>query len=524
MTCHWILGCCLAGGWAAAAADHDLVIRHARIADGSGAPLVEGDVAVKDGRIVAVGRVPGSGGIEVDARRRVLAPGFVDVHTHSEKIGELPVAENFLRMGVTTIVTGNCGGSRTDVAQFFRELEEIRVAIHVATLVGHNSVRMRVMGGSFIRPPAPDQLEEMKSIVARAMEDGAVGLSTGLIYTPGTYAKTEEIIELARVAAARGGIYASHMRHETDRIFLAIDEFTRIAREAGIRAQLSHIKLSGPSAWGRADEVLARLDSARASGLQITHDQYVYTASSTGLRQMIPDDALEGTRQDFAERLRHPARKAAIVAKMKETLKRAGRGDYGFAVIARLPFDPALNGKSIPEAAMLRRGSASLDDQIEMLLDIESEGGGSGIFHGMNETDLQRFLRDPRTMIASDGGPRRLGEDVPHPRSYGNNARVLGRYVRELGLLTIEEAVRRMTSLPAETFRLGDRGRIRPGAWADLVIFDPGHVADPATFDDPHRHAEGFTDVFVDGVGVIRDGELTGKRPGGPLRMARAGS
>ena len=509
---------CLISSAGVFAADFDLLIMNARIADGTGAALKNGSIAVKDERIVAVGQVKGSATTEIDAKGKVIAPGFIDVHTHSERITENPVAENFLRMGVTTIVTGNCGGSRTDAAKFFQELREKHVALNVATLIGHNSVRQQVMGGSFIRPPSAVQLEQMKSLVAKAMNDGAVGLSTGLIYTPGTYAKTEEIIELAKVASAHGGVYASHMRHETDRIFIALDEFTRIAREANIRAELSHIKLSGPSAWGKGDEVIAYLEKARASGLKITHDQYVYTASSTGLRQLIPDSALEGTREDFVNRLKHPAQKAEIIKKMKDTLKRSGRSDYGYAVIARLPFDSALNGKSIVEAAQMRRGAATLDDQIEMILDIEARGGGSGIFHGMSEDDLRIFLRHPLTMIASDGGPRTLGEDVPHPRSYGNNARVLGRYVRDLKMLTIEEAVRRMTSLPAETFRLKDRGVIKAGAFADLVIFDQEKVSDPSTFDDPHHYAEGFTDVIVNGAVTIRDGKLTPARGGGPLK------
>lgn len=500
------------------AADFDLLITNARIADGSGAPLKNGSIGIKGLRIAAVGEVQGTGAIVLDAAGQVAAPGFIDVHTHSEKICALPAAENFLRMGVTTIVTGNCGGSRTDVAKFFDEITEARVAVNVATLIGHNSVRQQAMGGSFIRPPSAQQMEAMKALVARAMDDGAVGLSTGLIYTPGSFAKTEEIIELAKVAAAHGGIYASHMRYETSRIFTALDELARIAREAQIRVELSHIKLSGPSAWGKAAEVLAFLDKARAEGLEITHDQYAYTASSTGLRQTIPDKHLEGTRDDFKARLADPAQKAGIVAGMKEILSRSGRSDYTYAVIARFAADPSLNGLTIPAAARKVRGSESLDDQIELLLDIESRGGGSGVFHGMNEDDLQAFMRHPLTMIASDGGPRRLGEDVPHPRSYGNNARVLARYVRDLKVLTLEEAVRRMTSLPAHAFRLKDRGLVRPGAFADVVIFDPAKVADPATFEDPHHYAEGFTDVIVNGGLTIQDGQLTGNRSGGPLR------
>ncbi len=502
----------------AAGADFDLLITNARISDGTGAPLTEGGIAVKDGKVVAVGKIDGSADTTIDAGGKVAAPGFIDVHTHSEDIGKNPVAENFLRMGVTTIVTGNCGNSRTDVAKFFEELVEAKVALNVATLIGHNSVRKQGMGGVFIRPPAEEQLETMKSLVDQAMKDGAVGLSTGLIYVPGTFAKTDEIIALAKIAAAHDGIYVSHMRHETVKIFEALDEFLRIVREAGCRGEVSHLKLSGPSAWGRAAEVLAVLDKARAEGLQVTHDQYAYTASSTGLRQLIPDSALEGTRDDFIARIADPKQKTDIIAQMAETRERQGRKDYSHAVIARFAKDRTLNGKSVPEAAKILRGNDTLADQIELILDIEARGGASAVFHGMNEDDLQAFMRHPFTMTASDGGPRRLGEDVPHPRSYGNNARVLGRYVRELKLLSIEEAVRRMTSLPARTFHLKDRGQIKPGAFADIVIFDPAKVGDPATFSDPHHYAEGFSDVILNGGVVIRDGQLTDVRSGGPLR------
>jgi len=497
----------------------DLLIRNAQIADGTGAPLTKGSIAVKGQRIVAIGEVVGDATTVIDAEGRVAAPGFIDVHTHAERIPRIPDAENFVRMGVTTIVTGNCGGSCTDVAKFFEELGAAKCTINVATLIGHNTVRREAMGGNFARDPSAEELEKMKALVEKGMKDGAVGLSTGLIYVPGTFAKTEEIVALAKVASAHGGIYASHMRAETTKIFEAVEELLHVTREAKIRTELSHIKLSGPSAWGKAVEVLAALDRARAEGAEITHDAYAYTASSTGLAQLIPDKAREGTREDFRARLAAPEEKAKILEEMKRSRARQGRTDYSYVVIAQFDADPSLNGKTIPVAAKQVRGSDSLENQVELILEIESRGGGSAVYHNMDETDLQTFLRHPLTMIASDGGPRIPNEAMPHPRSYGNNARVLGRYVRELKVYSLEDAIRRMTSLPAQTFRLRDRGVLKPGAFADIVIVDPQKVTDPSTFDDPHHFAEGFSDVIVNGAAVIRAGVMTDARPGGPLRL-----
>lgn len=502
------------------AADFDLIIENARIADGTGSPLTKGRIAIKDGRIAAIGEFTGTAADTLDAGGLVAAPGFIDVHTHSEDICGNAVAENFLRMGVTTIITGNCGNSRTDVGTFFREIEAAKPALNVGTLIGHGSVRKEGMGGSFIRAPNAEQLAKMSQIVDQAMKDGAVGLSTGLIYVPGSFAKTDEIIALAKVVSQHDGIYVSHMRYETVKIFEALDELMRIAKESGCRAEVSHIKLSGPTAWGRASEVLAVLDKARAEGLKITHDQYAYTASSTGLRQTIPDSALEGTREDFVKRLADPAEKVKIIDGMAKMRERQGRKDYAYAVIARTVMNPELNGKNIPEAAKILRGNDTLEDQIETILDLEARGGASAIFHGMNEEDLQAFLKHPLTMIASDGGPRVLGQDVPHPRSYGNNARVLGRYVRELKLLTLEEAIRRMTSLPATTFQLEGRGQLKPGFIADIALIDPAKVTDPSTFDDPHHYAEGIPHVLVNGRPVLRDAKLTDERPGQIVRKA----
>jgi N-acyl-D-amino-acid deacylase len=497
---------------------HDLVITNATILDGTGSDAVKGSLGITDGRISAIGEVSTEGAEVVDAEGRYVTPGFIDVHTHSEQVCDLPEAENFIRMGLTTIITGNCGSSRTDLAVFFKEMEAARLTLNVGSLIGHNSVRNKAMGGMFRREPNEEQLTEMKRMVRQAMLDGAVGLSTGLIYLPGTFARTDEIVALAKVAAANDGVYASHIRYESYRIMEAVEEFLTVAREAKIPAELSHIKLSGPSAWGKTTEVLSALDKARASGMEITHDQYVYTASSTSLGQLIPDDAREGGRDAFKARLDDPKQKAEIVSDMKQILSRSGRKSYDYAVIAQYKHNTAWNGLSVPAVTQKVRNSVSLDDQIEVVLDIERHGGASAVFHGMNEDDLRSFLKHPLTMIASDGNPRKLGDAVPHPRSYGNNARLLGRYVRDEKILTLPDAIRRMTSLPAKTFHLKDRGTLAVGSHADIVIFDLAKVTDPSQFDDPHHYATGFTDVIVNGEPVIRSGKLTDKRPGGPLR------
>lgn len=505
----------------ARAGTYDLLIRGGTVVDGTGSPAIRADVAIKDARIVAVGTVGGDAASEVNAAGLVVAPGFIDVHTHVDSAHTQPLAENIVRMGVTSLVTGNCGGSVADVAAYLRRLEATNVSINVATLIGHGTVRRRAMGGSFNRPPTDKELAAMKALVEQAMRDGAVGLSTGLIYLPGVFSKTDEIIELAKIAAAHGGIYATHIRNEGEKIFEALEEAFAIARGARIPAEISHIKISSKARWGQADAVLAAIDRARAEGLHVSQDQYMYTASSTGSSRLIPETAREGGK--LKERLADPEQKAKIISQMKGNLGRGKRGDYSHAVIADCKRDPSLSGLSIPDATKKARGSASLDDQIEFILDLELKGGASCIYHGMNEEDVQCFVRHPHTMVASDGGLRKLGEGLPHPRNYGNNARVLARYVRELRLLKLEEAIRKMTSLPAATFRMADRGVIRAGAWADLVVFDAAKVQDHATFNSPNHYATGFAWVFVNGVAVVKDDAHTGARPGRPLRHRTAG-
>lgn len=486
--------------------------------DGSGNPAFHADVGVKDGRVAKLGRIREKAGTEIDAKGLIVAPGFIDVHTHADEVAAQPKAQNFLRMGVTTIVAGNCGGSALDVGKALAEIEEKKVSINFATLIGHNTVRSKAMGGTFDRPPTAQELEKMTALVEQAMKDGAVGLSTGLIYLPGVFAKSDEIVELAKVASNYEGIYATHMRHEDSKIFDALDETFRIAREANIRTEVSHIKLAGERAWGKADQVLAYIEKARAEGLDITQDQYAYTASSTGISQLIPDESFDGGRAKFLERLTDPVEKAKIVGAMKQKVRYRGREDYAYAVIASYRHDKSLNGLNIVEATKKLRNSDSLDDQIETILEIQRNGGASGVFHGMNEEDLQKFMRHPNTMVACDSELRKLGEGVPHPRGYGNNARVLARYVRELKVLRLEEAIRKMTSLPANSFRLKQRGELREGNWADIVVLDPERVNDPATYSDPHHYAAGLPYVLVNGVPVIKDGEHTGAKPGQVLR------
>jgi len=525
-----VLACalCLAGrshaGRAALAeASFDLVITNARVVDGAGNPWFRADVGIKDGRISRVGRVGASEGRRtIDARGQILAPGFIDVHTHAESIYEQPDAENFVRMGVTTLVTGNCGGSAVNVGKFLERTKETPIAVNLATLVGHNSVRREVFGDAN-RAPTSEELEKMKLLVEQAMRDGAVGLSTGLIYVPGTYAKTDEIAELARVAARYGGVYATHMRSEGERVEEAIRESIEIGEKAGLPVEISHFKISSKRLWGKSATTLGLVREARARGLSVTVDQYAYTASSTSLDSRLPSWLLEGGREEGKKRLADPVQRKRVVREMKDSLKRSGHKDFSYAMVASYRAKPELNGKSIAEITKIARGKKDIESQIAQIVEMYEAGGAGMVYHSMGEEDVRRIMQEPFTMIASDSGVRKFGEGVPHPRGYGNNARVLGLYVRELRIVALEDAVRKMTSLPAQTFGLRDRGLIREGMAADLVLFDEATVADPSTFAQPHQYAVGFSYVIVNGVPVLDDGKMNTERPGVALRGAGAG-
>jgi N-acyl-D-amino-acid deacylase len=501
------------------AADYDIVIRNARVVDGTGNPWFRADVGVRDGRIASVGDLSKATAYKtVDAANRVLAPGFIDVHTHVEgAVENIPGGDNYLLDGVTSIVTGNCGGSDSNLADFFKRLEKLGLGLNVASLIGHNTVRREIMGTEN-RLATPEEIEKMQAMVEKGMRDGAVGFSTGLIYIPGTYSNTAEVVALAKAAAKHGGVYASHMRDEGEHVLEAITEAVTVGKEAGMPVELSHFKIDTKTIWGTSTKSLALVEQFRREGVDVVVDQYPYDRSSTNLGVVLPTWALADGKEKIQERLKDPETRAKIKAEMKERLQRKGQDDFSYATVARYAPDSSYDGKTISEINVMKGREKTVDNEAETVLDLIAEGGAQMVYHSMGQEDMERILRYPNTAIGSDGGIREFGVGVPHPRSYGTNARVLAEYVRNRKVITLEDAVRRMTSLPARTFRFRDRGEIREGLAADLVLFDPEKVQDKATYPQPHQYSEGFDLVLVNGVAVIEGGKLTGARPGKVLR------
>jgi N-acyl-D-amino-acid deacylase len=507
------------------AADVDLLIRNARIVDGTGSPWFVGDVAVDEGRIVALAASLDVDAEQViDANRRVLAPGFIDVHTHVESsdsrdgLESIPRADNFLLDGVTTIITGNCGGSEIDVGAYSARLDGL--GINVATFIGHNSVRSAVIGLDD-RAPTAAEMRAMQELVDQAMEDGAVGFSTGLLYVPGTYATTAEVIELARVAARHGGVYASHIREQGAKLHDSISEAVQVGREANMPVQISHFKVKGRTRWGTIGAAIELVESYRREGIDVVIDAYPYERASTNLGVNLPRWAVSGGSAEIAARIEDPSTTARINREMKEMLADGGYPDFSFATVAQYRPEPSYNGRTISEINRLVERSATTDNEILTILDMMIAGGAAGqiqgasmIYHYMSMEDVDTIFRYPHAAVASDGSITAFGRGQPHPRSYGTNAKVLADFVRERQVLTLEDAIRRMTSLPARTFSFHDRGIIRPGFVADLVLFDPDKVTDRATFADPHRYSEGFDYVLVNGIIAVGNGEFTDNRAG----------
>jgi N-acyl-D-amino-acid deacylase len=529
--------------------DFDLVISAAEIVDGLGGLPFKADIGIRNKRIACVGTfdltkyphvINGSG--------LTVAPGFIDVHTHIER--NVPesaspfLAPNFVRQGVTTLITGNCGRSFLDVGKFFKRLDTFGSQVNVATLVGHNTIRTQVMKES-ADASTPEQLNRMKRLVRTAMNDGALGFSTGLEYIPGAFASTDEIVELAKTAGDSNGLYVSHIRNEATKGEAAIREAISIGDRASVPVHISHFKSQGPSQWGSAQRRLDLVKAAKESGLIVSLDQYPYTASSTGIAVLLPSWVSEGGLATAKHKLDEPAIYRRVRDEMLTQLRALGWKDYSFARVAYYESDHSLVGLTIADIADQRASMHSvpmrpkftqaifsfphpandqqeLERQADTVIDIFRHGGAQMVFFDMSEDDVEVIMRNPEVMFGSDSGVREENSNsLPHPRGLGTFPKILGLYAREKHLFSIEEAVRRMTSLPAATFGLKDRGQVREGYWADLVLFDSRRILDRATFEQPLKAPEGIHYIIVNGSVVLDRQVITRSLPGMPIRHYR---
>jgi dihydroorotase/N-acyl-D-amino-acid deacylase len=520
------LGYLLSGPPALAGAPLDVILEGGTVFSGDGRAGVVTDVGIAGDRIAAVGDLSErSSATRIDVAGLAVTPGFVDIHSHAVRdtadtsgIFLWPDAESYIRQGVTTAIGGPDGSSWYPLAELFGMLEKSPSAINFGTFVGHNTVRQLAMGRAD-RAPTPGELQTMKSLVEVAMNDGAFGLSSGLKYIPGAYAETGEVIALARVAAAYGGIYISHMREEGVGLLDSVRETIRIGQAGGLPAQITHHKAMGARTWGQSEQSLALVDEANARGLDISIDQYPYAASSTGIDVLFPAWSLAGDRETRLARLHDPEVRARIKAGIIDNLVNdRGGNDPSRVALADCRWDQSLNGLDLAEILRRRGLEADMPNAAELVMELEEKGGCSAVYHSMDEADVVRIMQHPKTMVASDGGIHMPANDRPHPRNYGSFARVLGRYVREQGVLGFADAVYRMSRMPADRIGLPDRGRIATGAYADIAVLDPDAVIDRATFSNPHQLAAGVRHVFVNGQAVLRDGEMTGSRPGRVLQ------
>jgi dihydroorotase/N-acyl-D-amino-acid deacylase len=509
-------------------ADYDLVLRGGRIVDGTGSPWYRADVAIRGDTIARIApSITAAAARVIDVRGAVVAPGFIDIHTHARRgIFDVPTADNYVRQGVTTLIEGPDGSSPTPLVSFFEKVAAARITPNFGSFVGQGTVRTLVMGEGD-RRPTPEQMESMRRFVRRGMEDGALGLSSGLFYVPGTFSTTEEVIELARVAGSLGGIYISHMRDEAKGVADSVKETIEIGEKGGLPTQITHHKIIGTKNWGRSVDTLRLVDEARERGVDATIDQYPYTASSTSISSaLVPAWALEGGGDATRKRLGDPALRAKIKAETADLIRdERGGGDPKNVVVARCDWDSSLNGMDLGAITAKRGLPVSIDNAADTALWIVERGGAQGIFHAISEDDLQRILVHRATMIGSDGEIPIFGKNHPHPRSYGTFVRVLGVYVRERKLLPLEAAVQKMSAFPAQRLRFADRGVLREGLKADIVVFDPARVRDTATFEKPHSYAEGVSAVLVNGQVAFENGAMTSARPGrilyGPATVNR---
>ena len=497
--------------------EFDLVIAGGIVFDGTGAPGTSADIGIKDGVIATIGRTaPSAGERVIPAKGLYIAPGFIDIHTHGDSgivNDRLKSAQNYITQGVTTLVTGNCGNGTYDVAQYFARIRQQGAGVNVIHLVGHGTVRGAIMR-SADRAPTPEELEKMKGLVDQAMREGASGLSSGLFYAPGSYATTAEVVEMARVVRPYGGIYASHIRDESDYTIglkASIAEAIDIGEKAAVPVQISHIKALGESVWGRAPEICRMIEAAQGRGVKVTADQYPYHASSTSLAAATLARWVEADGK-MRERLKDPALLPRIRKEMAANIERRGGPDT--LVISSYGAKPEWEGKNLLDISRVL-GKTPVDAAIEMLI----LGSASVISFNMSEKDIEFFMRKPYVATGSDGHIVEFGAGMPHPRSYAAFTRKIRRYVIEKNVIPMAHAIRAATGLPAGILGLKDRGLIKQGFAADLVIFDPATIADRATYEKPHQYTAGIQYVLVNGRLAVDEGKMTGILAGRPLPL-----
>jgi len=506
-------------------AEFDVIIKGGTVIDGTGAPRFRADVALKGDRIAAISRTPiaaARGTRVIDATGRIVAPGFIDMHAHIDPLPQLPGAESAVRQGITFSLGGPDGGGPLPLGQYMTDREQQGIGMNVGYLVGHNTVKRRVMG-VVNRPPTADELSRMKTLIAEAMGDGAFGISTGLRYLPGNFSKIDEVIELSRVAADSGGIYTSHLREEGLGLFDGVAEAITIGREARIPIVLTHHKALGTKMWGQSVRTLAMVDSARRAGIDVMMDVYPYTATSTGLGVLIPTWAFDGGDSSFTRRLADPVLRDSIRRGIIfNIMNDRGGGDIARVQFSSVRWQPELNGKTLADWAKQRGLAPTPENGAELVIEGQQKGGASMIYHVLDEADVQRIMRHPQAMIGSDGNLSRFGDATsPHPRAYGTFPRVLGRYSRDLKIFPLETAVYKMTGQSAARLQLRDRGVLRAGNFADVVVFDPAAVADKSTFEQPHQYPVGIDYVFVNGVAAVDGGRFTDSRAGRILKRGK---
>ncbi|MDB9815603.1 D-aminoacylase [Gammaproteobacteria bacterium] len=500
--------------------DLDILIINGTIVDGSGDEPYKSDIGIINDRIVRIGDLSQlSSRRIIDANNLVVSPGFIDSHTHAIRgIFDVPTAESSLLQGVTTLTDGNDGTSPFPIDEHYQLIENTEISPNWSVFVGQGTIRQEVMGLEN-RDPTASELSQMKVMVKEAMEEGALGISTGLFYVPGSFSSTSEVIELSKVASHYGGIYISHMREEAVDVLKSINETINIGIKAQIPVQITHHKIIGKENWGLSNETLKLVDNAIKDGVKVSIDQYPYTASQTSIRALIPQWAQAGGRTDLLQRIEDPStRKLIIDGIIERILFDRGGGHPKNIFISKSSWNTSLEGKNLAELCIERDLEPSPYNAAIVVFEIIKGGGASAVYHAINSDDVDLIMQHPMTSIASDGPMTVFGIGSPHPRTYGTFARVLGSYVRDRNILSLEEAVRKMTSLPAQILSIDNRGLIQEGYYADITIFDASTVTDKATFEDPHQYAEGIYSVLVNGVIVVENGAHNGSKPGRVLR------